>query len=302
MAIKNVAVVGASGNVGAPLVKALLAANFHVTAISREESTSTFPEGVSVLKADLGSVDSLTKAFAGQDAVVSTIAIPALGSQEALVDAAVAAGVRRFLPSEFGHHTLKLATQKGEMLAQLLGSKTQLLEHIIEKSKSNPEFTWTGLATSPFTDWGLDHGFWKINLKDKTAEIVDSGDEPASTSSLGFVAQAVVAVLQHEQETANKFLDVVEFTLSQNQLLKIFEEETGEKFTVTHTTTADVLKDGHEKLAKGDFSAFVNFLWAYSFRDGSDHAVKEEDKANTLLGLKSGDIRQLVKDYIKNKQ
>ncbi len=138
------------------MVKALLAAGFHVTAISRESSTSTFPAGVEVRKADLSSTESLTKAFAGQDAVVSTVAtLAALGEQQPITDAALAAGVKRLIPSEFGHNTQTLSDPT---LAKMLGGKTVALEYIIKKAEENPGFTWTGLSTSMFFDWVSDHG------------------------------------------------------------------------------------------------------------------------------------------------
>ena len=53
----------ASGNIGAPITKALLAAGFKVTAVTRESSNSTFPANVDVRKADLTSVESVAKAL-----------------------------------------------------------------------------------------------------------------------------------------------------------------------------------------------------------------------------------------------
>jgi hypothetical protein len=47
-------------------------------------------------------VDSVTAAFKGQDDIVSTVGTAGMAGQSVLVDAAVAAGVERFLPSDFG--------------------------------------------------------------------------------------------------------------------------------------------------------------------------------------------------------
>lgn len=124
-----------------------------MTAIAREESTSSYPAGVEVRKADLSSLDALTKAFVGQDAVISTIATSAVGGQNVLADAAIAAGVRRYIPSEFGINTRKLAS---EVLGKMLQAKTAHVDYLIEKAKSHPSFTWTGLATGLFFDWVCD--------------------------------------------------------------------------------------------------------------------------------------------------
>jgi uncharacterized protein YbjT (DUF2867 family) len=297
MAIQTVAVVGASGNVGAPAVRALLAAGYAVTAISRTASTATFPPSVKVIRTDLSSLSSLTSAFQGQDAVIVTTATTEVSAQSVLVDAAVAAGVKRFIPSEFGHAFPKLSGG----LATIFSAKAKVGEYIAEKARAHPEFTWTAIATSPFFDWGLDHGFWGINLEEKTARVIDSGDEVVSTSTLGFVAKAIVAVLQHEEETRNKLVEVVEFNVSQNEVLRTVEEELGAKFTVQRVSGKDLGKVGEEKLAKRDFwGAFFDLLFAWNFADEGDHAVKEEELANEWLGLKGQSAREAVEEYVKS--
>ncbi|KAL5331740.1 hypothetical protein ACEPPN_001277 [Leptodophora sp. 'Broadleaf-Isolate-01'] len=77
--IKNVAIVGAAGDLGGPILKAVVdSGKFNVTVITRPSSTSIFPSSLKVIKADYTSVDSLTSALHGQDAVVSASAEPKL--------------------------------------------------------------------------------------------------------------------------------------------------------------------------------------------------------------------------------
>ena len=96
----------------------------NVTVIKRLSSSASFPASITVRTADLSSVDSATAASEDQDAVVSTVGTAGLPGQSVLVDAAVAANVKRFLPSDFGSDIanpkagilpifkLKLATHK----------------------------------------------------------------------------------------------------------------------------------------------------------------------------------------------
>ena len=99
--IKNVIVLGASGSVGPSIVDALIKANFKVTILSRESSTKTFAEDIEVLRTDY-TRNSLVSAFTNQDAVVSTIATFSTHIQASIIDAAIEAGVKRFVPSEYG--------------------------------------------------------------------------------------------------------------------------------------------------------------------------------------------------------
>ncbi|KAH6656458.1 hypothetical protein BKA67DRAFT_531727 [Truncatella angustata] len=215
MTIKTVAVVGASGLLGARVVSALQTANFDVTAVTRQKSNAVFPFDAVVRRADLSSVESLSAAFAGQDAVVSAVSIVAAvvpGAQNPMIDAALAAGVKRFIPSEYDLNTRNL---QGEILGD-----------------------WLLLF-----DWSLTRGIYGFSFKDKTATIFDSGNQKVSTTSLAFLAKIVAAVLQHEEKTANQYIDVIESTVTQNQLLEIIEAEMGSKFTVRHISTNEVTRE-----------------------------------------------------------
>lgn len=156
MAIKTVAVVGASGNVGKAVVKALLDSGFDVTAITRPNSTSTFPSSIDVRRANPNSFEELKTALAGQDAVVSASAteVVAGAGQNPLIDAAVTAGVKRFIPSEFGHDLHRLERfPEGKTLRQLLDGKARTAQYIADQAKANPSFSWTGVGNSMFFDW-----------------------------------------------------------------------------------------------------------------------------------------------------
>lgn len=79
----------------------LLNSDLDITILSRLDSSAVFPNGAKVIKSDY-TVDSLTKALKGQDAVVSMLPIIALSEQQNVAEAAIRAGVKRFIPSEYG--------------------------------------------------------------------------------------------------------------------------------------------------------------------------------------------------------
>ncbi|KAH8881729.1 NAD(P)-binding protein [Thozetella sp. PMI_491] len=289
MSIQNVVIVGGSGNLGSFVLKELLAAGFNVTALTRESSNSTFPAGVTVKKADYDSIESVQSAFAGQDAVVSVVGTLAIRSQTILADAALAAGVKRFIPSEFGINTRKL---EGLAIGKILVGKTAFVDYLDELAKKNPSFSWTGVSTGFFFDYGIKAGIL-INYKEKSIAVVDSGDEKWPASTLSHIGKVVAGILKHPDQTANKYLETASFNLSQNELLAIVEELTGTKYTVKKLNGAELLKTGEEKLAKGDFSAFFPLLQAYNSADGAGHAAKLD---NALVGVPEEDLKAAVKD------
>jgi uncharacterized protein YbjT (DUF2867 family) len=91
----------ASGLIGKPIVAALLASeSFTITALSRPDSSASFPDGVQIKKVDYSDENALVEAFRGQDAVISTINTFAAHIQANFVEAAVRAHVKRFIPSD----------------------------------------------------------------------------------------------------------------------------------------------------------------------------------------------------------
>ncbi|KAG0648086.1 Bifunctional pinoresinol-lariciresinol reductase 2 [Hyphodiscus hymeniophilus] len=287
--IKNVAVIGGAGNLGPSVVKALLEAGFKVTVLSRASSASTFPSTVRTHKTDYGSSESLAEAFKGQDAVVSVITTAAASEQQKIVDAAVKAGVKRFIPSEYGVNTQHM--EGG--IAKILNGKKATMDLLKKHAAENATFSWTGLSNSMFFDWGLKVGSLGFSLREKTAIIFDSGNEPFNGTNVGTIGLAIASILQHPAKTANRYLNIASFTTTQNTLLKILEEETGEEWTVTHLKTDDSFKSAEEKLAKGDYSAFGDYLKPHLYGDGKGHA--NVPLANEELGLPKEDLRETIK-------
>ena len=89
-------------------------------------------------------------------------------------------------------------------------------------------------------------------------------------------------------------------TTTQNQLLRIVEEESGAQWQREPVQSSYLTKIGEEKLAKKDFSAFRDFLQAYLYRDGGDSA-KGVELANGLLGLEEEDPRPTIKAFLEGK-
>lgn len=123
---------------------------FNVTALTRQDSKSTFPDGVRVYKTNYDSESSLADAFKGQDAVVSVIATAALALQLKIIEVAARTGVKRFIPTEFGVNVVKLEESGTK---KILGEKVKARELLERIAAGNKDFTWTGISTNLFFDW-----------------------------------------------------------------------------------------------------------------------------------------------------
>jgi hypothetical protein len=57
-----------------------------------------------------------------------------------------------------------------------------------------------------------------------SSDLTDSGNEPYSASNLPFVGKSVAAILMKSEKTANKYLTVASFTITQREVLEILEQ------------------------------------------------------------------------------
>jgi uncharacterized protein YbjT (DUF2867 family) len=130
------------------LVNALQKQGFNVSAITRPTNSLTFGEGVTVHRLNYSDFDGLVAAFTGQDAVISTIGTFGASEQMTAVDAAAAAGVQRFLPSEYGGNT---SLQGVLHYPPFAAEKRKVVERL--QSKEAQGLSWTALCTGIFFSW-----------------------------------------------------------------------------------------------------------------------------------------------------
>lgn len=292
--IRNVAIYGAAGEVGEHVLQALIdSKKFNISILTRPTSKSTFPSSVNVMKVDISSVSDLTSALTGQDAVVSTVGSMGVLSQTTVIDAAVAAGVKRFLPSEFGCDLDDAPTSK----LPVFGYKIEILKHIKEQAAKHPEFTYTFIRNNAFLDWGLDHDFL-FQPKSANPRIFDGGDRPFAVTSLPTVGQSVLGVLSKPAETKNRVVFIQDMITTQNRMLAIAKGLAPErKWEPKHETLDAVHKAADEQLAKGNMGAIMEYLYLACMGEGY-HCVYEQND-NELLGIKGDktdkDIEAIMK-------
>ena len=243
MAFKTVLLIGATGHLGSAILPALQAAGFQVTVLTRASSKGKLPADVkSVSIADDFPQAELERAFAGQDVVVNAGSGAAVTDQKRIIDAAVAAGVRRYLPSEFGSDT---SDPKVAALAPVWVEKEHVTDYLKTKEGAGAgKLTWTAVATGPFLDLVLAMGFAHFDFKNHKALLLDDGRHAFPASSLAQVGRGVAKVLQYEgDETVNKYVLINGFDTSQAEILAEFEKQTGAKWEIERRSKQDFLDE-----------------------------------------------------------
>ncbi|KAI0839702.1 NmrA-like family protein [Hypoxylon sp. FL0890] len=300
--LRKVAVVGAStkgmANLGSSVIEELKAdPTFEVTVVSRK-SSDTAPDGVKVLKlADDFPEEELEKAFAGQDAVVMTTNFQVFGHEGRFIDAAIKAGVKRFIPSEFGSNT---RNQNTLAMFPMMGSKARTISELQAKARDGKGFTWTAICVGMIAEIGLTTGFFGFDLQGHAATIWEDGNQKFSSSTRANIGKAVCGVLKHPESTANQYVFVSSFETSMNELLSALEQAQGVKYSISHTKTEDEVAEGKAMLAKGDFMKAHKLMLAANLLPGyGNNFAKEEKLWNEELGVPRENVDEVVARIVK---
>lgn len=279
----NVALIGATGHLGKHILTALQTAGFNVTAIQRKDSSNTLPSGTKSLKVDLESESDLTTAFANQDVVVSALPMPTLSSDKIWMQAAIAAGVKRIVPSEFSTNIENELSKKLPIVKDKIEIRTY-----IESLATEGKIDWTSINNGPFLIPQIwTSGWMGPNVKNKTAILHDGGENIVCGSTLKRIGEGVAKSLstEHATETKNQSVYVYSAPLSEKKVTQILSKITGIEFEEKEISIESVTKDAYAALEKGDMSKMMSFYIPFCFGQGYGGDFRKQ-AWNERLGLK----------------
>ena len=211
-----------------------------------------------------------------------------------LIDAALQAGVKWIIPTEFGPDTSHPAVANHLLLSPKIATADLL-------KKKQSAIAHTFVVTGIFLDWGFDNGFVGFDITNHTATLYDDGKHLVSGTTLDHIGKAVAAILRHPELTLNKQIFVTDATFTQQQALELFEKYTKTKWTVKNIAIADLIKQGAESIAKGDtMRGAFSQLFALYF--GGQGATDFENKtSNKALGLEKSSLETVIKEAVERK-
>ncbi|CAF1157113.1 unnamed protein product [Adineta steineri] len=292
---KNIILLGAAGDTGKHILPALLAdSTFNVIILSRADSNATFSSNVKVIKVNYSDKNALTKALVGQDVLISTVGGEGLHNDfgTTLVQAAIDAGVKWFIPSEFG-------ADYADPICTTIPPLAGKLKVINLLKENQSRISHTFISTGMFLNWGFDNGFFGFDVLNRTVTLFDDGKGRVSGTSLPNITKAVVATIHHPEVSLNKRIYIADATFTQEEVLSLFEKYTDTKWTVKHVSTKDLQKRGDEKIAKGNIKdAFYDYI-KYLIYGGHKVCIFEGRTSNKDLGIPTTSLDQIVKEALQ---
>lgn len=279
---KNITLIAASGTLGSVALHALISTGrFNIQVLRRAGSTSSFPSDVKVVDVDHSSSSALQSAFEGQDVILSFVPTLATESQLAFIDAAAAAGVQRFIPSEY---SANLSNERARGLP-VFQPKVAVQDYLFEKVKATG-LSYTIIYGGAWLDAEGRSFLLDFDGDKGETRVYDGGDVPISVSTLSTVADAIIGVLDHPAETHNRSVYVHDMVTTQNRLLELARQlRRGKAWKMKNVSLGEMTARSDERLAKGmlDMETFVPYICRAIF--DPRHGSVYERTDNELLGI-----------------
>ena len=223
----QVLIAGATGLVGSHLVKACKEQGQDVRALIRPttlaDSAKIDPlraSGVAICEGALEDFDSLERACLGVDAVISAVGGAQIAQQTALIEAASKAGVRRFIPSDYGIDP-KVA---GDGSCWLYDEKAR-----IHRALEDSGLSYTFVHSNGFFEyWVYSLGQVGLSAPPDEVQLYGDGRTKAALVSVPDVAR-VVATTADDPRTESKELSFVINAHTQEELIQVWEEMAGKE-------------------------------------------------------------------------
>ncbi|KAJ2983515.1 hypothetical protein NQ176_g642 [Zarea fungicola] len=298
---RRIALFGASGQLGAPTLKALLAQGIHsITIIKRQESTNSTPLGVTAIEGDITNEQFLTTVLKGQDVVLLMPPMAHLDVQMTFIRAAARVGVPYIFPSEFGSDPFaKQLIQENELLR-----KKKAIRDLIEELGIS---SWISITSGVWLDFTLKLGLWDIDHRLRKATIWRGADGKASLSSVSNAAKTIASVLAlPEVELAkyrNRAFYMPMWHLTQREILDGVQGATGTTdadWDITIKDLDEVSTENEARIRAGDMMGFFSkFVVTHVMNGyGGDFSDKVISKDIEKLGLQDQDIVEAIGEVI----
>lgn len=250
---------------------------------------------------DTGSVAAVTDALRGQDAFVDATSGPDPTLSGRLIEAAVSAGVYRFVMGEFSADP-----QNAEARSPLIFHGKNQAFNNMKILASEGKITYTTVSNGAFLDWILRTGAMKIDVFHKKVQYLNDGALPFAWTKLSSVGDAVVNVLRKAEQTENRSFYISSVFMSQKSMVDLAKKTLGdEDWEETKLDMDQKLKEATESMKTGNVSmdAIIDMiLWSA----GTVYAPRwEQLQDNELLGVKrmtDEEVCKLIRDIAAEKK
>lgn len=220
--MSKVLLIGPTGNLGPHLANALVQDGHKVTAVLRPDSfkkrEKTNPLsllGIKIIQGDMDDPSSIRGACFGQDIILSAVGGNHLGQQVSLARIAKEAGVKRFVPSEFGVDPIST----GPGICDLFDLKAS-----VQRQLKEIDIPTTMIYNNGFMEfWATGLGQLGPTSPPDTVQVYGDGSTRAYMTSLPDIARYTSKIVA-DPRTENREIKIENVSTSQNEMIEIWED------------------------------------------------------------------------------
>ena len=245
----TILVAGGTGRLGEKIIRALRQRGAEVRAIVRPGTAEAKVAGleqqdVQVISVDLSDVAGLTEACKGVDCVVSVLSglrEVIVEAQSRLLDAAVAAGVPRFIPSDYAADFTKLEDGTNRNFD---------LRRAFHQHLDKADIAATSILNGAFADMLPAGRMPLLSFDKKQVSYYGEADQLLDFTTMDNVAEYTAEAAL--DSTTPKVLRVAGDQISPSQLAQTVSEVTGTQFNLVRSGDLDELTTLIEKVRAAD--------------------------------------------------
>lgn len=163
------------------------------------------------------------------------------------------------------------------------------------------KLSWVGIATGVDLDRGLLNGNLGFDIKWQSATLHGQGHERFAASSSSWIGRVVLAVIQHWDTVANRYVYAAGLTTSGDEVVAALEKATGQEFVASKGDVKDCVREAEARIERG-FPDAGMFLMRrsvmYDEEIGAARAFEQEDAKKTL-GLEAEKLEDII-DFVNH--
>lgn len=237
-----------------------------IRAVTRDISAASkksLPEGITLYEASFENTAAMNTALNGVDTVIDLT--PADLSSKPLIDVAVEAGVKLYLPSEYG------CTYKDTKYPNTFKVKKETMSYARSRGLKTV-LVQTGL----FSEWNLTKPYLLgIIPEEKIYKKIEDGNMRMTITFIEDVCHAVVELIQMDPQSIPDEVFIEGDTITPNELSELWELYNNDTLTTIQVTKEDIdqeATDADNQEDGGGFEGFANVILAICSIGGLDHS------------------------------
>jgi hypothetical protein len=225
----------------------------------------------------------------------------AISNQPLMIDAAISAGVKLFIPAEYTVNSRDPLAQAQPMMALVVAIQKYL-------STKDDQISWFVINCGALMEFALDHPVI-FDIGKRSAILWDGGEGAISLSNIPLLAKAVSAVLKQPERVVDHRLKVHGGIITQNRAVEIAKQASALEWIAeqadSQTAYTAALTSLTDRSCKTQEQLMAALLTAYSAAnfgrcDGHFEAAYAEPD-NSWLGIAefaNGEIEEAIKQRV----